>query len=48
MVIEVDIKIELEGINSTDYWTKKTQTLFNFGVEKVIWIFTEDKKNYPC
>jgi Uma2 family endonuclease len=44
MVIEVDIKIELEGINSTDYWTKKIQTLFDFGVEKVIWIFTEDKK----
>ena len=44
MVIEVDIKIELENIYSVDYWTKKTQTLFDFGVEKVLWIFSEDKK----
>ena len=44
MVIEVDIKIELEDMTSVDYWTKKTESLFSFGVEKVIWIFSEDKK----
>ena len=44
MVIEVDIKIELEDMTSVDYWTKKTERLFSFGVEKVIWIFSEDKK----
>lgn len=44
MVIEIDIKIELENMSSVDYWTKKTETLFSFGVEKVIWIFSEDKK----
>ena len=44
MVIEVGIKIEMENIYSVDYWTKKTQTLFDFGVEKVLWIFSEDKK----
>lgn len=44
MVIEVDIKIEVEDMSSVDYWTEKTETLFSFGVEKVVWIFSEDKK----
>ena len=44
IVIEVDVKIELENINATDYWTAKTEVLLGFGVEKVIWVFTEDKK----
>ena len=44
LVIEVDIKVELEDMSSVEYWTKKTQTLFGFGVEKVIWVFSEDKK----
>ena len=44
MVIEVDIKIEVEDMNAVEYWTEKTETLFNFGVEKVIWVFSEDKK----
>lgn len=44
MVIEVDIKIEVEDMSSIDYWTEKTETLFSFGVKKVIWVFSEDKK----
>ena len=44
MVIEVDIKIEVEDMNAVEYWTEKTETLFSFGVEKVIWVFSEDKK----
>ena len=45
MVIEVDIKIELENeMSPLEYWTKKTQMLFSFGVEKVFWVFSEDKK----
>ena len=44
MVIEVDIKIEIEDMNAVEYWTEKTETLFSFGVEKVIWVFSEDKK----
>jgi Uma2 family endonuclease len=45
MVIEVDIKIELEDeMSPLEYWTKKTKTLFSFGVEKVVWVFSEDKK----
>ena len=48
VVIEVDIKIDLENMNSVDYWTKKTEKLFSFGVERVIWIFSEDKKIIFC
>ena len=44
IVIEVDVKIEVEDMEATEYWTKKTETLLNFGVEKVIWFFSEDKK----
>ena len=44
MVIEVDVKIDVEDMNALDYWTEKTETLFNFGVEKVVWIFSEDRK----
>ena len=44
MVIEVDIKIEVENMKAVEYWTEKTETLFSFGVEKVIWVFSEDKK----
>ena len=44
IVIEVDVKIEVEDMEATEYWTKKTETLLNFGVEKVIWLFSEDKK----
>lgn len=44
IVIEVDVKIELENMDATDYWTTKTNALLDFGVEKVIWVFTEDKK----
>ncbi len=44
IVIEVDVKIELENMEATDYWTAKTHVLLGFGVEKVIWVFTEDKK----
>lgn len=44
MVIEVDIKIDVEDMNALDYWTEKTETLFSFGVEKVVWVFSEDRK----
>ena len=44
MVIEVDVKIDLENTTSMDYLTEKNKTLFNFGVERIVWIFTEDKK----
>jgi Uma2 family endonuclease len=44
MVIEVDVKIDLEKISDVDYIADKTQTLFGFGVERVIWVFTTKRK----
>ena len=44
MVIEVDVKIDLEKISDVDYIADKTQTLFAFGVERVIWVFTTKRK----
>jgi Uma2 family endonuclease len=44
MVIEVDVSIALENIADLGYVTQKTQALFDFGVEQVLWIFTQNKK----
>ena len=45
VVIEVDTKADLRKFdNPQDYFHRKTQDLLNAGVEKVIWIFTKDKK----
>jgi len=44
-VIEIDTKAELEEVkDSFGYFHKKTDELLNFGVEKVIWIFTDSEK----
>ncbi len=45
IIIEIDTKAELEDIkDSIGYFHKKTDDLLEFGVEKVIWIFTDSKK----
>jgi Uma2 family endonuclease len=44
IVIEVDVAIALDNISDVEYIHQKIQTLFNFGVERVLWIFTHDKK----
>lgn len=44
MVIEVDVKIDLEKNSDVDYIAEKTQTLFDFGVKRVIWVFTAKRK----
>ena len=44
IVMEVDISIELENIADLGYVSRKTQALFDFGVEQVFWIFTNNKK----
>ena len=45
VVIEVDTKADLSEIqDSFGYYQKKTDQLLDFGVEKVIWIFTDTKK----
>ncbi len=44
-VIEIDTKAALEDIpEPVSYFHKKTDQLLQFGVEKVIWIFTESEK----
>lgn len=43
--IEVDIAAELEGmLSETSYLQQKTDKLFQFGVEKVIWVLSDSKK----
>lgn len=47
VAIEVDIKIDLnqtEWTNEWDYVIAKSNTILNFGTEKVIWISTVSKK----
>jgi len=45
IVIEIDTKADIEDIKDTfKYYNEKTEQLINFGVEKVIWIFTDSKK----
>jgi Uma2 family endonuclease len=45
VVIEIDTKADLNKFdNPQDYFHRKTQDLLDSGVEKVIWIFTKDKK----
>ena len=42
IIIEIDTKAELEETkDSFGYFHKKTDDLLEFGVEKVIWIFTD-------
>ncbi|MEM1323676.1 MAG: Uma2 family endonuclease [Bacteroidota bacterium] len=45
IVIKIDTKAELEEVkDSFSYFHKKTDDLLAFGVEKVIWIFTDSEK----
>ncbi len=45
ILIEVDIEADTESFeNDFDYYFTKTQKLLDFGVEKVIWIFTGAQK----
>lgn len=45
VVIEIDTKAELKELkDSYSYFHKKTDQLLDFGVEKVIWIFTDSQK----
>jgi Uma2 family endonuclease len=42
--IEVDVNADTEGGLVETYINKKTDKLFEFGVEKVIWVLSESKK----
>jgi len=44
LVIEVDTKADLSEIKYYEYVHKKTQKLLDFGIDKVIWIFTKTQK----
>lgn len=45
IVVEVDTKIEWRDLDwAPDYYQVKTQKLLDFGVEKVIWVFTKIRK----
>jgi Uma2 family endonuclease len=45
LVVEIDVKIESESKTPEDIvWQIKTKKLLEFGVEKVIWIFTKSQR----
>ncbi len=45
LVIEIDTKAELKRFsNPASYFIKKIQDLLDFGVDKVVWVFTKEKK----
>lgn len=45
VAIEVDTKADMDRFDSAfDYYEKKTTKLLDFGVEKVIWLFTKSRK----
>ena len=45
IAIEVDAKADMSQFDSAfDYYEKKTTKLLDFGVEKVIWLFTKSRK----
>ncbi len=45
IVLEIDTKAELSELQDPfSYYHKKTDELLNFGVQKVIWIFTDSQK----
>ena len=44
LVVEVDIKVELEDLNEIDFINKKTQSLLDYGTKRVIWVISESKK----
>lgn len=44
IAIEIDIRIDLSDEKDFDYTFTKTQKLIDFGVEKVIWIFSKMHK----
>lgn len=45
IVIEIDTKADLEDMQDPlGYYHEKTDQLLNFGVEKVVWVFTDTRK----
>ena len=43
VILEIDVQAELEGITEMDYISTKIKDYLDFGVKKVIWIFTKQQ-----
>ena len=44
-VVEIDTKIDLRDLeNPRSYYQQKTQHLLNFGVQRVVWLFSDTEK----
>lgn len=41
IAIEIDIEADVADMTETDYLHKKTHKLFDFGVQKLIWVLTD-------
>lgn len=50
IVIEVDVKIDLIDFDGEEfgYVAEKTQRLFDFGVERVFWVFSKSRRVFVC
>jgi Uma2 family endonuclease len=44
VIIEIDIQADLENQNEMEYVLRKIEDYLHFGVKKVIWIFTSNRK----
>ncbi|NJN77872.1 MAG: Uma2 family endonuclease [Saprospiraceae bacterium] len=44
IVIEIDVRIDLENTSDLEYIDAKTQKVLDAGTEKLIWIFTKTQK----
>ena len=44
IVIEIDTKADFGNIHPNNYFYKKNKQLLEFGVEKVIWVFTNSRQ----
>jgi Uma2 family endonuclease len=44
IIIEIDVRAEVEDRHEMDYVAEKTDDYHKFGVKRVIWIFTKAKK----
>jgi Putative restriction endonuclease len=44
VILEIDISAEMEETTEMDYVLEKVADYHNFGVQKVIWVFTKNKK----
>lgn len=44
VVIEIDVRIDLQDQSDSNYVNRKTRKLLDFGTEKVIWIFTDSQQ----